>query len=123
MQETHFRASFLAPVIDIEVTKTVTSFLALGIGHLFAKCSFLLQLKYITSLVSFLFLLFLLPTLAVLTLVAGVVEFLIFLESFLSLCCFFFLFFLVLLESLDFWVEAEALEALDSSSQFIDLCV
>ena len=76
-----------------------------------------------TSSTSF-FLLFLSPTLATLTLMAGVVELLEFsksLESLLSLCCFFFLSFLVLVEGSESWVEVntEALKAVKLSPQFI----
>ena len=61
-------------------------------GHLFANCPILLQLKYVTSLISFLFLLLLSLTSAALTLEVRVVE------SLLFLYCFFFLSFLALSE-------------------------
>ena len=81
-----------------------------------------------TLLGSFLFLLlFLSPTSVTLTPEAGV--FLDFLESLLSLCCFFFLSFLALSEGSESWVEAdtrveaELLEALESSPQVTVPCV
>ena len=71
-----------------------------------------------TLLLSFLLFFFLSPTLAVLTLMAGLIESL---ESFLSLYYFFFLSFLVLSKGSESWLKMDmgALKALESSPQCI----
>ena len=126
MQGTCSKAFSLAPVIDVEVDETDTSFFG-DSGHLFEKCLFFLQLKYMTPLMFFLFFLLcpLPPTLALLTPEAGVEESLGSLESLLSLWYLFFLSFLALSEGLESWagVDAGPLEALESSPQVTAPCV